>query len=66
MVKELNDIFEYFLDIEHWDLLKREFLFKILSTVRSSELRKLVHDAWKSIAIGNKAPNDQLIEEMRI
>ena len=61
-MKEFDDILSYFPDIEPGKLPKREFLFKILSTIRSSEIRQLVHDARKSRALSNGVPTDQLIE----
>ena len=62
MVKEYSDLLGYFSDMKEGQTQERDFLFNVLSTLRTKEMRDLVQSARKNRSIPNKSDKEDLIE----
>ena len=62
MVKECHDLLIYFPDIKEGQIPDRDFIYKVLSTLRTEEMRGLVQSARKHRSIANKSEKEDLIE----
>lgn len=61
-VQECPDLLQYFPDMKAEEVPERDYMFKILSTLRREELKILVKDARKQRSICNKSNEKNLIE----
>ena len=53
---------QYFPDMKPGEIPERDFMFKVLSTLRTEEVQNLVKDARKQRSIVNKNEKEDLIE----
>ena len=62
IMKECPDLLIYFPDIKEGQTPDRDFIYKVLSTLRTEEMRGLVQSARKNRSIANKNEKEDLIE----
>ena len=62
MVKECDDIMDYFPDLDQDKLPERRFLMGILSTLRTEEMKRLISEARANRSITTQHDEDELIE----
>ena len=55
------DLKQYFPDMKVCEIQERDFMFKILSTLRIKEIQTLIKEAIKQKSIANKSENYDLI-----
>ena len=62
LVKEIDDLLEYFPDMKENELPERDYLWWVISTLKYDETKKLVDDARKSRSYEGHTNNDDFIE----
>ena len=59
---EVDDIKQYFPELEPGDLPERHYLMSVLSTVKKDELKELIEQAREHRSISNKQDVDMMVE----
>ena len=62
MVKEWPDLLDYFPDYEANQLPERDFIIRVLSTQRTSEMKELIKEARSHRSLANRKEEDEMIE----
>ena len=61
LVKEVNDLLEYFPDYKPKQYPDRSFMYSILATLRFDQVKSMVENARKNRALENKRDEDELV-----